>query len=1181
MRRVFSVAKRLVCFAVASAMMLTSVSTGVLTGIATIMRRDPVSIKAESSPEAGFMESMDFYRVMTELRATERFGLGYAFTGTSDVRAAALKDVTNGNAEGIKGASALDEFSQGLLSMVMSNGVASQDKAISDAFPGMMNTNAGKEIVDCFAIDCLTNYKLSDKTKTNIKQLYADTYQKEVIKGLERAANILKELCRGFEGLECDYEETELKNLFSYAGQKFDSLVSLKGQSYLKSELLATLVKDTMDYSKFIKAVLPIGGELTDNIVSGDIGILLPEQYITAENWVKVKFFFKKASSISPDYLGVVGARIAKPPLTLIKSYNDLKKAIEKEKYTEVSNTNLYTVAADGRYYPAVYDKIYENWTPNENVDAELDTKIKELPSHFNQDEAEQLKVMYTYFGLLSSDSAHSGNMVSDAKFVLLYFLESDYFSPQSPDSSASFERFKTIITKFKMVEDIAGMVLPNNGSSEMDDEWLKENSAKLLNNSKEFFEQAAKLLSNISGGTVRFEPKGVKPAGDVSGKTITFFSWDEPVDTDNISVFITLFDSIYLAMLQSVNKGVSIAPGENLIIPWECKDDQLKNLFFWLFFWEPEGEIYKAVTKTDNGALGVNLTPKSLISYLTPYPGVNKDMQDCQTCATYKAITSSEMVKPGKKWLMGNPLDVYCDAMRHLNEEHDLSPNSDGSKTEWEKKGFYNDILYRLLAENEIDGTKVVEGGKTLSQSVASFIYFATLNGWGETEESELEARKMLGDFNTVLTNLTVSPEVYSKSLKHAGAVSPVKEIVGIDAEEATWFTDKSTTRRAIQEYFTKLISAICAYHGTATKPENGSGLTETIGFMTLYSQEAMSQRIEGSLGNAKRIIDFFADEGSKPKPGISNYFYSMEQKALDYDPYDVMEIGGNKEAGKLYAVKNKEVLSSGEVLALNYAMIKEVMELHKAGLSNDLCKKSKEMNTTASSMPDIPGAPDPNTMLGFDAYLQGKLTMPDENPWDAGTTANYANKMLSHYVVCHLDLESEIPEVPVNPNDPNGSGGKPDKDEDYVPDNGEVTPDTMRKYRPEFFVDLSGEKIIDTPQGVANREISDAVRQDKTVTFLGSLLQTVNWLVGELLLLMAGVYLTLYILTRTLDMIPRSWLMVMSFGRIDAYEIKVSKFFVLVLALISIGILFLTGYVYEASTYVIAWILEKINFT
>lgn len=1170
MRRVFSVAKRLVCFAVASAMMLTSVSTGVLTGIATSMRREPVSIKAESSPAAGFMESMDFYRVMTELGATKRFGLDYAFTGTSEVRANALEDVTDG------GVGDLDTFSQGLLSAVMSNGVASQDKAISNAFPGMMNTDAGKEIVNCFAIDCLTNYKLSDKTKTNIKQLYSNAYQKGVIKGLEKAANILKEICKGFEGLDCDYGETELKNIFSYAGKTFDSLVSLSDLTELSvpEQLpeLTTLVKDTLDYSKFIKAVLPAGEDISNSIVSGDIGILIPDQSIT-EGQMRVAFFSKKNNIQSPSEQAV--PRVPKTPIKLIYSYNKLRSAIDEEDF--VADNPLYVVA-DGRHYPTGRDMIYDNWGPSADADIKLGEAIAALPSRFNQEEAKQLMMIETYLGDVAKFAARNEKIASDAKFVLFYFTLSDYFAYGDAEA---FKKFKTIITQFDMIEAIADMVLPNNGSSELDDKWLKEHSASLYDNSKEFFEQAAKLLSNISGGSVKFEPKGVKPAGDVGGKTITFFSWDAPINDENISVFITLFDSIYLAMLKSVNKddNIQIAPGEKLVAPWDCTDDQLKALFFWLFFWDPEGEIYKAVTKTATGQLSVNLTPKSLISYLTPSSDVNMDMQSCQTCATHKAIDSNKMVKPKKKWLMGNPLDVYCDAMRHLNEEHDLNPNSNGGKTEWEKKGFYNDILYRLLAENEIDGKKVVGEGKTIPQWISSFIDFATFNGWGATEEAELEARKMLSEFNRVLTELEVSPEVYSKPLKKDK--KHVRAIVGIDAEEATWFTDKSTTRKAIQEYFTKLISAICTYHGTATKPENGSGLTETIGFMTLYSQEAMSQRIEGSLGNAKKIVDFFEDEGSKPKPGISNYFTGMEGKALDYEPYDVVAIGGNKEAGKLYAVKNKEVLSSKKVLTLNYAMIKEVMGLHKTGLDNVLCKKSKEMNTTASSLPDMPGAPDPNIMLGFDGYLQGKVTMPETNPWDAGTTANYASKMLSHYVVCHLGLESEIPEVPANPNDPNGSGGKPDKDEDYVPDNGEVTPDTMRKYRPEFFVDLSGEKIIDTPQGVANREISDAVRQDKTVTFLGSLLQTVNWLVGELLLLMAGIYLTLYILTRTLDMIPRSWLMVMSFGRIDAYEIKVSKFFVLVLALISIGILFLTGYVYEASTYVIAWILEKINFT
>lgn len=129
--------------------------------------------------------------------------------------------------------------------------------------------------------------------------------------------------------------------------------------------------------------------------------------------------------------------------------------------------------------------------------------------------------------------------------------------------------------------------------------------------------------------------------------------------------------------------------------------------------------------------------------------------------------------------------------------------------------------------------------------------------------------------------------------------------------------------------------------------------------------------------------------------------------------------------------------------------------------------------------------------------------------------------------------------------------------------------------QYRPGTDVNLNLENAsVDTPQGVANSELTAAIEQNSRTAFWATVAATMFYWVGEMLILLSMVYTTLYIMSRGVAWFPKNWLRVLSLGFMDAYMTSAKSFVGRSLVLIVMGILLVTGWAFTWVTYFISWL-------
>lgn len=186
-------------------------------------------------------------------------------------------------------------------------------------------------------------------------------------------------------------------------------------------------------------------------------------------------------------------------------------------------------------------------------------------------------------------------------------------------------------------------------------------------------------------------------------------------------------------------------------------------------------------------------------------------------------------------------------------------------------------------------------------------------------------------------------------------------------------------------------------------------------------------------------------------------------------------------------------------------------------------------------------------------------------------------AVKALEHFLEEHFGTEQTgKPELP----DDVGGGGSSDSQESKPWDPGNVAEMDDRRYRPEIKVDLTGDKTIETPQGVSNNDIADAIAEKKKVNWWGSITQMILFVVGEILVVLSFFYSVLFVMTRTAAFFPRSILQKLSFNKLDAYDTTIPKFMGKSFAVCVAGVLLIMGYGYDAITWVIAKLVMFFNF-
>lgn len=186
-------------------------------------------------------------------------------------------------------------------------------------------------------------------------------------------------------------------------------------------------------------------------------------------------------------------------------------------------------------------------------------------------------------------------------------------------------------------------------------------------------------------------------------------------------------------------------------------------------------------------------------------------------------------------------------------------------------------------------------------------------------------------------------------------------------------------------------------------------------------------------------------------------------------------------------------------------------------------------------------------------------------------------AAKALDHFLKDHLGVEQQE-----QPEQPGGTdSNESNSNQESKPwDPGNVDEMDDRHYRPEIKVDLTGDKTIDTPQGVSNNDIADAIAEQKRVNWWGSLTQLILFVVGEILVVLSFFYSVLFVMTRTAAFFPRSILQKLSFNKLDAYDTTIPKFMGKSFAVCVAGVLFIMGYGYDAITWVIAKLVMFFNF-
>lgn len=185
-------------------------------------------------------------------------------------------------------------------------------------------------------------------------------------------------------------------------------------------------------------------------------------------------------------------------------------------------------------------------------------------------------------------------------------------------------------------------------------------------------------------------------------------------------------------------------------------------------------------------------------------------------------------------------------------------------------------------------------------------------------------------------------------------------------------------------------------------------------------------------------------------------------------------------------------------------------------------------------------------------------------------------AAKALEHFLSEHLGMgQTDQPEQPED----TGGEGDSEGSESKPWDPGNVAEMDDRYYRPEIKVDLTANKTIDTPQGVSNNDIADAIAEQKRVNWWGSLTQLILFVVGEILVVLSFFYSVLFVMTRTAAFFPRSILQKLSFNKLDAYDTTIPKFMGKSFAVCVAGVLLIMGYGYDAITWVIAKLVMFFN--
>lgn len=158
-------------------------------------------------------------------------------------------------------------------------------------------------------------------------------------------------------------------------------------------------------------------------------------------------------------------------------------------------------------------------------------------------------------------------------------------------------------------------------------------------------------------------------------------------------------------------------------------------------------------------------------------------------------------------------------------------------------------------------------------------------------------------------------------------------------------------------------------------------------------------------------------------------------------------------------------------------------------------------------------------------------------------------------------------------------GSSGLPDYDDDDKYDGVDDDPRKGGQYRPDVEVTLGGKTIIQTPMGTTNTELNEFLQKQHVVSIMNRLFQSVLYTVGELLLLMAFAYTTLYVLARTFNFFPRKLLKWLSFGKLSAFEMPIHEFALRMVLLVFASCTILLGYAYEMIVWVIVKILMLLN--